>query len=179
MDIEKSSKPIVVGVDGSVFSHAALRWALEEGARRECPVQAVTVAHAAPVVAAGRPTTVGLGVALPGTPDEKYLRRLETTVREVLGDRDDPRLTAELVEGSAPEVLCSASGGAQLIVLGSHGHGQVFEAVLGSVSQYCVRHAHCPVVVIPAQLVEPAISTDTAVSPTEPQPLSYGLGPLL
>jgi Universal stress protein family len=63
-------------------------------------------------------------------------------------------------------------------VIGSHGHGHMFEAVLGSVARYCVHNASCPVVVIPARLAEPAaaaVVTDEQAG----QPLSYGLGPLL
>jgi nucleotide-binding universal stress UspA family protein len=104
---------------------------------------------------------------------------LEETVAAVLGAHDDPRLNAEVVQGSPPEVLCAASRDAQLLVLGSHGHGQLFEAVLGSVSQYCVRHASCPVVVIPVRLAEQAESVSHVAPPTLPEPLSYSPGPLL
>jgi nucleotide-binding universal stress UspA family protein len=175
---ENSTKPIVVGIDGSPYSRAALRWALDEGARRDCAVQAITIAHAAPITTAGRPGSAGV-MALPSSaPDQKYLLRLERTVRDVLGEHDDPRLTAELLQGSPPEALCAASGDAQLLVLGSHGHGRLLDAVLGSVAQYCVRHAVCPVVVIPRQLAEPPAS-DGAAETDRPEALSHGLGPLL
>jgi nucleotide-binding universal stress UspA family protein len=118
------------------------------------------VAHVAPVAAAGRPTTLGMGTALAGLPGQDHLRRLAETVKAVLGAHDEPRLTAELLHGSPPEVLCAVSRDAQLLVLGSHGHGQLFDAVLGSVSQYCVRHASCPVVVIPVLLAEVPASGD-------------------
>jgi nucleotide-binding universal stress UspA family protein len=172
-------RPIVVGVDGSRFGREALRWALAEAARRDCAVRALLVAHVAPVIAGGRPTTVGMGIAVSGAPSEEYLHRLAGTVRAVLGEHDDPRLTAEVVRGSAPETLCLAARDAQLLVLGSRGHGQMFQAVLGSVSQYCVRHATCPVVVIPGGLAEPAESVSHAAPPADPQPLSYTVGPLL
>jgi nucleotide-binding universal stress UspA family protein len=169
------ARPIVVGVDGSRFGRTALRWALAEADRRDCAVRALMVAHVAPVVAAGRPTTVGMGAALGGPPGQDHLRRLEETVRAVLGERDDPRLSAELLAGGPPEMLCAATEDAQLLVLGSHGHGQLFEAVSGSVAQYCVRHASCPVVVIPGSLAEPVESVSHAAPPA----LSYGIGPLL
>jgi nucleotide-binding universal stress UspA family protein len=179
MTQEKETRPIVVGVDGSRYGREALRWALAEAARRDCSVRALMVTHAAPVVAAGRPTTVGMGVALGGLPAQDHLRRLEDTVHAVLGEHDDPRLSAEVVEGSPPEALCAAARGAQLLVVGSHGHGQLFQAVLGSVAQYCVRHASCPVVVIPGGLAEPTEPVSHAAAPAQPEPLSYGLGPLL
>jgi nucleotide-binding universal stress UspA family protein len=46
-------------------------------------------------------------------------------------------------------VLVEASSGAQLLVVGSHGHGDLVERLIGSVSHYCVTHARCPVVVVP------------------------------
>lgn len=173
---EKSNKPVVVGIDGSAYSRAALRWALDEGARRDCAVLAITIAHAAPIAMAGRPGSAVIGMAVPtAAPDQKYLLRLEQTVRDVLGEHDDPRLTAELLQGSPPEALCAASTDAQLLVLGSHGHGRLLDAVLGSVAQYCVRHAMCPVVVIPGQLVEPP-TTDGVAEPGQAEALSQDPG---
>jgi nucleotide-binding universal stress UspA family protein len=55
---------------------------------------------------------------------------------------------ARVVEGNAAQVLLDASDGADLLVVGSRGHGGFTEALLGSVSQHCVHHARCPVVVI-------------------------------
>ncbi|HEX5403320.1 MAG TPA: universal stress protein [Pseudonocardiaceae bacterium] len=179
MDTMQTNTPIVVGIDGSRFGREALRWALAEAERRDCGVRALLVAHTAPI-AAGRPTTVGLANALAARPGPEHLRPLGDTVRAVLGEHDNPRLTAEAVHGSPPEVLCSASAEAQLLVIGSHGHGQLFEAVLGTVAQYCVRHAFCPVVVIPSRLAEPAAEVvHEPVRVGAPEPLSYGLGPLL
>lgn len=172
MDTTMSGRPIVVGLDGSRFSRAALRWALAEAALRDCTVRGLMVAHAAPIIAAGRPTTVGLGTLLSGEPDPKYLSLLENTVRSVVGEHDDPRLTTDLVEGSPPEALCAATEHAQLLVVGSRGHGQMFEAVLGSVSQYCVQHAACPVVVIPARLAESTKDSQPAGQAPGLQPAS-------
>jgi nucleotide-binding universal stress UspA family protein len=162
MESTMSAKPIIVGLDGSRFSRAALRWALTEGALRDCAVWGLMIAHEAPVLAAGRPTTIGLGTLLPGEPNPEYVALLASTVRSIVGEHQDPRLKADLVQGSPPEALCAASEHAQLLVLGSRGHGQAFEAVLGSVSQYCVRHATCPVVVIPARVAESTNDSEPA-----------------
>jgi nucleotide-binding universal stress UspA family protein len=58
-------------------------------------------------------------------------------------------VTAEVVEGKPAEVLSAAARPADLLVLGSHGHGRMRHTVLGSVNEECVRKASCPVVVIP------------------------------
>jgi nucleotide-binding universal stress UspA family protein len=55
------------------------------------------------------------------------------------------------VEGNAAQVLLDACDGADLLVVGSRGHGGFTEALLGSVSQHCVHHARCPVVVLRGQ----------------------------
>jgi nucleotide-binding universal stress UspA family protein len=74
-----------------------------------------------------------------------------------------PPLATEVVRGSAAPVLTRAAVHADLLVLGSHGHGRLHHAVLGSVSEECVRHARCPVVVVPAPApagprMEPAVA---------------------
>jgi nucleotide-binding universal stress UspA family protein len=174
----QAARPIVVGVDGSRFGVEALRWALAEAEWRDCGVRALLVAHTVPVAVAGRPTIVGLTTTLSGQPGQEYVGELREILRAVLGEHDDPRLRAEVVQGGPPEVLCAVSADAQLLVVGSRGHGWFAGAVLGSVATYCVRRAACPVVVIPASLAAP----DAPVVPERagaPAPLSYGLGPLL
>jgi nucleotide-binding universal stress UspA family protein len=184
MNSEASTTPIVVGVDASPYSQAALRWAVEEAVRRNCPVRALMVWHTEPILAAGRPTIMGLATQLPGEASPLYRRQLEGAVHDVLGERDAPRVDAELVCGGPPEVLVQASAGAQLLVLGSHGHGRLVEAVLGSVAQYCVRNAACPVVVIPAKVAsqdvqDAELPADTGTALNAPAPLSPTPGPLL
>ena len=184
MNFEASAGPIVVGVDASPYSRAALRWAVEEAVRRDCPVRALMVWHTEPILAAGRPTIMGLATQLPGEAGPQYRRLLEDAVHDVLGERDAPRVDAELVRGGSPEVLVQASAGAQLLVLGSRGHGRLAGAVLGSVAQYCIRNAACPVVVIPAKVagqnVEDAeFPAGTGTALNAPVPLSPTPGPLL
>jgi len=66
-------------------------------------------------------------------------------------DPDGPVKVSSVVrEGNSARVLLDAADGAELLVVGSQGHGGFTEALLGSVSQACVHHARCPVVIIRA-----------------------------
>jgi len=60
----------------------------------------------------------------------------------------DVQVCPRVVEGQAGQVLVAAAEGADLLVVGSRGHGGLAEALLGSVGQYCVHHAPCPVVIM-------------------------------
>jgi nucleotide-binding universal stress UspA family protein len=69
-------------------------------------------------------------------------------VSSTLNPASDVPVRARVTEGRAAQVLLDASAGASLLVVGSRGHGGFAEALLGSVSQHCVQHAPCPVVVV-------------------------------
>ena len=71
---------------------------------------------------------------------------LAQTVTDALGNSTSVTLRAE--RGHPAAVLVAASSDAGLLVLGSHGHGGFAASLLGSVSQQCIHHAHCPVVVV-------------------------------
>jgi nucleotide-binding universal stress UspA family protein len=177
-----SNKPIIAGVDGSPFSAAALRWALADAARRHCPVIALMTWHADLTILAGRPTMVGLPPLLHSTPDAAFQQLLDGTVRHALAGHDGPAVpvTTRLVQGSAADCLVAASPEANLLVLGSHGHGRMFNAIMGSVAQHCIRHAACPVLIVPARLAEKAdVPAETAIASDAPAPLHYALRPSL
>lgn len=131
--------PVVVGVDGSEESRNALRWAVEFGQMSGAPVEAV--------MAWRIPPSYGWGVSYDDVDLEKQAREaLESTVRDVLGD--NATVNRRLEPGHPAPALVSASEHAQLLVIGSRGHGAFAGMLLGSVSQHCVQHAHCPVVVV-------------------------------
>jgi len=68
-----------------------------------------------------------------------------------------------VVQGHPAQVLLEAARGAQMLVVGSRGHGTLAGMLLGSVSQHCVQHAPCPVLVVPAvPQPSPAAAPDTA-----------------
>ena len=140
---------IVAGVDGSPSSISALRWAIGQAELTGATVDAM-IAWRYPVSAGGygwAPT--GMGTAF------DFKEDAEKILANAIGAACDPGsgvpVRARVVEGNAAQVLLEASDGADLLVVGSRGHGGFAEALLGSVSQHCVHHAHCPVVVIRGQ----------------------------
>ena len=143
---------IVVGIDGSEQSSAALRWAVEEAALRGATVEAV---HAWTFVPVTTPADSGL-VPVPWTDSVDALeatralaeRIAADQVRDVLGDDHD--VTVSLVQDDATEALTQAAAGADLLVVGNRGRGAFKEALLGSTSGRVADHAPCPVVIVRA-----------------------------
>jgi nucleotide-binding universal stress UspA family protein len=140
---------IVAAVDGSPSSMSALRWAIRQAGLTGAAVDAVIAWHYPP--AAG-----GYGWASTGTEEGfNFQKNAEVTLAGAINSTPEPGngvpVRARVVEGNAAQVLLDASDGADLLVVGSRGHGGFTEALLGSVSQHCVHHAHCPVVVIRGQ----------------------------
>jgi nucleotide-binding universal stress UspA family protein len=133
---------IVVGVDGSVPSKAALRWAIRQAKLTGAVVEAVIAWH--------HPGSFGYPVPMPDETDYKALAAEVVTdaVAEVAGPASPVEIRPEVAEGNPAAALLAASAGADLLVVGSRGHGGFVEALLGSVSQHCVHHATCPVVII-------------------------------
>jgi nucleotide-binding universal stress UspA family protein len=139
---------IVVGVDSSQGSRAALRWALAQGRLTGATVEAVT-AWQNPVVygyAYGWIPTLSDADSIPAYAE----KALAETVADVMGTQGQPvDIRTTVAEGPAPQVLLAAATGADLLVVGSRGHGAFAGMLLGSVSQHCAQHAPCAVVVIP------------------------------
>ncbi|MGW4213612.1 universal stress protein [Lentzea sp. NPDC004789] len=143
---------IVVGVDGSEQSNAALQWALKESARRGARVEAVlTYFHESAFVPA---TLMGLnpyGERPQRHPAQELHANVQLACAAVPGAPD----VAEVVEvGDAADHLVEASRHADLLVIGTRGHGRVAGAVLGGVAVKCLQRAECPVVVIPPRAVK-------------------------
>jgi nucleotide-binding universal stress UspA family protein len=143
------SGTIVVGVDGSERGQAALRFALDEARVRGARVRAICAWEVVPTA----DVPFGSGLAVADLADERALA--ERGAQALLEQLDDQtgsagvEVAGEVLEGPAGAVLVDASRDADLLVVGSRGHGAVMGLLLGSVSQHCVQHAHCPVVVVP------------------------------
>jgi nucleotide-binding universal stress UspA family protein len=133
---------VVVGVDGSSSSKTALRWALSQARLTGGRVLAVT-AWEMPVPYGWEPPHPYGDVALAAG------RMLSEAVREALGlDVPDVEVLESVVVGHPAQVLIDISEHAAVLVIGSHGHGRFAGALLGSISQQCVQHSRCPVVVV-------------------------------
>jgi nucleotide-binding universal stress UspA family protein len=132
---------IVVGVDGFESSKAALRWAIRQAKVTGASVEAVTAWH----IPAG--TGFIQAADMPDYQDDAFAV-LGEAIAEMATVDPDVRVYARVVEGRAGQVLVDAAEGADLLVVGCRGHGGLTEALLGSVGQYCVRHASCPVVIM-------------------------------
>jgi len=135
-------KRIVVGVDGSESSKAALRWAIRQARLTGDSVDAVTAWR--------YPATYGLAPAGDeGIDAEGDARRtLTAALNEVSGLEPDVPVRPQVIEGRPGEVLLRAANGADLLVVGSRGHGEFASALLGSVGLHCAVHAHCPVLIL-------------------------------
>jgi nucleotide-binding universal stress UspA family protein len=146
-DPDPTDHRIVVGVDGSLGSKSALRWAMTQAQLTGAKVEAVSCWQD-PVMWAytyGVPALYDTG-DLAGSAE----KALAETVAEVARQQGQPAdVLSRVVQGHPAEVLIKVASGADLLVVGSRGHGTFAGIMLGSVSQHCVQHAPCPVVVVP------------------------------
>ncbi len=126
---------IVVGVDGSSESMAALRWALDLGSPQNAEVR---------VVYAWEPAPVYVKVTMVAARDEAQ-RWLSDLIQDLPGES---KVTGVVVEGPPMAALLLHAREADLLVVGSRGRGGFASLLLGSVSTQSVHHAPCPVLVI-------------------------------
>ncbi|MBB5801193.1 nucleotide-binding universal stress UspA family protein [Saccharothrix ecbatanensis] len=136
-------KRIVVGVDGSPASKAALAWAVRHAEERVARVTAVSVCQVHPVPSDASPPL--------GTGPDAFRGMHERLLREaVAGAGPEAEGVEQLVPTGGPgPVLVELSKDADILVLGGHGYHRAGLEVVGSVAAYCLRRAHCPVVIVP------------------------------
>ena len=131
---------IVVGVDGSEHSNAALRWALAEAEQHSGSIVTAVLAWQMPFL------------SFPGAFDREELQKtykdflIETV--SAIAPRPAVQLETVVAEGDPTESLVEASKGASLLVLGIRGRSPFAGLLLGSVSQGAAASAHCPVVLV-------------------------------
>lgn len=144
---ETDRRPVVVGVDGSPSSVTALRWAAREASMRGVSLRVVSAYHwDVPPVPGPAP--------MPDLQSAASAMQHEALI-EVADDVVGVHIDTDVVFGSPAAVLLGAAKQAQLLVVGTHGHGALSRLVLGSVSHAVIQHAPCAVVVVPSpKLVE-------------------------
>ncbi|XP_052147552.1 universal stress protein A-like protein isoform X2 [Oryza glaberrima] len=151
---------VVVAVDASEESLNALSWALDNVIGRRAGAVSVVVVHAQhgpdhfvyPVAAHG----IGTIAYAPASAIESMRKAQEEISRKVVSraldvcKQREVSATGAIVEGDAKEAICQAveEMHADMLVLGSRGLGKIKRAFLGSVSDYLVHHACCPVLVV-------------------------------
>jgi len=138
---DNTTKPIVVGVDGSPSSLSALEWAAQHAELTKQPLEALATWQ--------WPTNYGYAVAFEANfdPAQESTQMLDEIVAKVQADHPSMEVRPHVIEGDTRNVLVKRSKEAALLVLGSRGHGELTGMLLGSVSGYCVTHADCPVLV--------------------------------
>ena len=138
-----SATEIVVGVDGSASSAAALRWAAEQADLSGASLIVTYVYN---------PTTADLQVTggfLPNDWEEKARERVRRWMLEAIDDSALPGWRIRVVHGSPGPALVEVSGHADLLVIGEPRHRRWGRIASRSASDYCVAHARPPVVLVP------------------------------
>jgi nucleotide-binding universal stress UspA family protein len=142
---DRTTGPVVVGVDGSATSAQAIGFAAQEAELRGAALRAV--------YAWTPPVSTGPGDVMPLVYDVESAAAGETRVltESIAGladDHPDLRVESKIVHMPAAEALIEQSRSAQLVAVGSRGRGGFMGLLLGSVSQALIHHAECPVAVI-------------------------------
>jgi len=139
-----SEPRIVVGIDGSPTSLAALRAALEEARLRRAPLR---------VVMAWQLTWSEIAIEAPVVVQkivEHNARILEDAMASIdHGHAAGVDVSSELVNGYPATELVAAATGARLLVVGARGTSGISGTLIGSVAQAAIHHAKCPVLVVP------------------------------
>jgi nucleotide-binding universal stress UspA family protein len=135
-----SRRHLIVGVDGSESSIDALGWARRIAVVLDAEIDAVTAWH--------YPATDGFSyAAVDWDPSVDAAGILADALRSAFGEDQPAGLRAVVTEGHPAKVLLDASADAEMLVVGSRGHGGFAGMLLGSVSSHCAEHATCPVLV--------------------------------
>lgn len=136
---------IIVGVDGSDSSTAALRWACEQAHRTASTVDAIGAWE--------WPMSFGAAIPIPTgyDPAADAQSMLATVIEPLAAEFPSVTIRSVVVEGHAAEVLVEASRHADLLVVGNRGHGEFSGLFIGSVSHHCASYAHSPVLIYRAK----------------------------
>jgi nucleotide-binding universal stress UspA family protein len=141
---DSQQKKIVVGVDGSDSSKAALAWGIRQARLTGAPLQVVMTWE--------YPMTYGWVVPLPDGLDmaAEGSAELDRVIQEAIEADPGPAIdiTKSVIQGHPAPVLIHEAQGAALVVVGSRGHGEFAGMLLGSVSEHLSTQAPCPVLIV-------------------------------
>ncbi|QEE61766.1 universal stress protein [Salinibacterium sp. dk2585] len=140
MTRDTDSARIVVGVDGSEESIAALRHGARLADALDAPLEAIAVWD--------YPLMIDPAYSANWSPEADAETILSEAVAEAFEGSPPRGLTQLVLQGSAARRLIEQSAKASMLVVGSRGHGGFAGLLLGSVSAACAAHAHCPVLII-------------------------------
>ncbi|EID14170.1 hypothetical protein MXEN_09289 [Mycobacterium xenopi RIVM700367] len=138
---------VIVGVDGSPASNAAVRWAAHDSAMRHLPLTLVHVLSPIVTPWARTPLPNGFAVWQENEGRSILCDALKVCEDSIKGGQP-ASIKSELLFSPIVETLLDLSAHAELVVVGNYGRGTLARGLLGSVSSSLVRHAHCPVAVI-------------------------------
>ena len=140
LDPAASSGRIIVGIDGSAASIEALAWAGRQAHLTHATLEIIMTWD--------WPTTYGWAPLPEGyDPSEGMPETLAKAAGDLRTKYPDIEITTRSVQGHPAPLLVEASEGADLLVVGSRGHGEFVGMLIGSVSEYCATNAQCPVLV--------------------------------
>jgi nucleotide-binding universal stress UspA family protein len=148
----KHPNEIVVGFDGSSASHAALRWAVRRAAEEQASVTVVEVGYRVRLAPGTSYAVQPYGTA---PPIERMGQRsqLHDAVAAAKGNRTEPGIVELHVDGEPAVELTKLAENATMLVVGHTRRGRLSELILGSTAASCLRHARCPVVLVPEEAV--------------------------
>jgi nucleotide-binding universal stress UspA family protein len=159
MSTDSRASTILVAVDGSPESDAAVAWAARESSIRSAPV---TLMHViSPVLASWPIETMFNPPAWYENSARHIVEHAEKTFQSSWAGTTPADVHTAISNGGIVPVLAKASEDAQMVVVGSRGLGTVKGTLLGSVSSGLLHHAHCPVAIIRADQAE--VLTDAPV----------------
>jgi nucleotide-binding universal stress UspA family protein len=138
-------KTVVVGVDGSPASRVALTWAAAEAADHGADLVVVNVWEHTLLPPAG---SLSVSEKYVPDPSQRTADELVQVIKEELGDEPAVLVQPRVKQGTPAKVLIEESANADLLVVGTRGHGGFAGLILGSVSQHVAAYAHCPVTVV-------------------------------
>jgi nucleotide-binding universal stress UspA family protein len=136
-----SARRIVAGIDGSPASMDALDWAARQA----------NLSHSAleVIMTWDWPSTYGWAMSFPTgyDPSDGVGKVLEEARAAIQEKYPAVEMSVRMAQGHPAPILVDASKGADLLVVGSRGHGEFVGMLIGSVSEFCATSAHCPVLV--------------------------------